>query len=100
MPPWASMESHSSTLPFESMTTSVLVGRLSAAYSPATPQPAITTSQLISSYVFSAMRPISLIAPDETRGQSPCLIPYFAAYSSMRSSVSLAWAAASGLTPI
>lgn len=44
MPPWASMESHSSTLPFESMTTSVLVGRLSAAYSPATPQPAITTS--------------------------------------------------------
>ena len=40
MPPWASMESHSSTLPFESMTTSVLVGRLSAAYSPATPQPA------------------------------------------------------------
>ena len=42
MPPCASIESHSSTAPLESMITRVLVGRLRAAYRPATPQPGRT----------------------------------------------------------
>ena len=44
MPPWASMESHSSSAPLESMMMSAVRGRFNAAYSPATPQPTISTS--------------------------------------------------------
>ena len=43
------MESHSSTVVFASITTESWRGRLSAQYSPATPQPTMTTSQVIAS---------------------------------------------------
>ena len=42
------MESHSSTVVFASITTESVEGRFSAQYSPATPQPTMTTSQAIS----------------------------------------------------
>ena len=47
MPPCASIESHSSTAPFDSITMSQVEGSVSAAYSPATPHPTMTTSHAI-----------------------------------------------------
>ncbi len=70
MPPWASIESHSSTTVLVSMTMFAEEGRFSAAYRPDTPHPAITTSQFI--VLVSICR------------------SYRAAYSSISSSVFLA----------
>ena len=73
------MESHSSTVVFASITTESVEGRLSAQYSPATPQPTMTTSQAMScaaALISPAFSFFSLI-----------FAAYFAAYSSMRSSV-------------
>ena len=107
------MESHSSKVVFASITTESVEGRLSAQYSPATPQPTMTTSQAMSCASAAPSHSGCNRSPADSHASSMCeqasaetvvsagaapispansflsliFATYFAAYFSMRSSV-------------